>query len=210
MKRVLLAGEGSNELGDWASEHPYQPAQGKRRRGEPAPREGVLEALLRQVHPDGWEVGGGVLWKNIRKLRAGQHRGAEARNVLGLLNKAAEDGFDTVAFSRDRDGDQERGDDLTRGLREAQEVIARCPEYIGGLAVERLESWVAAVLGIPGSEEKRDLELDRLLERQGIHAKDGRAMVEAIRRCGLGKIPDDAGSLRDWIDQARKTLGDAP
>ena len=46
MKRVLLAGEGKHELGGWAG-HPSYRNRAK---------QGVLEALLRQVAADGWEI----------------------------------------------------------------------------------------------------------------------------------------------------------
>ena len=59
-RRVFLAGEGSDEIGTLAYREPY--------RGSPP--YGVLEALLRRVHPSGWEVVGGIAWKHIRHYRA--------------------------------------------------------------------------------------------------------------------------------------------
>ncbi len=56
MKRVFLAGEEPNELGEW-SHHPSY-------RKDP-PLTGVIEALLREVEPDGWKVVDAVLWKKI-------------------------------------------------------------------------------------------------------------------------------------------------
>ncbi len=67
MIRVFLAGEGPNELGAFGKEESFQPSNDKERRQSP----GVLEALLRHVQEDGWEVTGGIRWKDIRKLQVG-------------------------------------------------------------------------------------------------------------------------------------------
>jgi len=58
--KILLAGEGANELGRWSA--PPAP---------PAPREGdgegagVLEAFLGKVSPGGWRIETSVPWKGM-------------------------------------------------------------------------------------------------------------------------------------------------
>ena len=60
---VLLAGEGPDELGQWAEHPSYR---------EDPPRLGILEALLRRVRDDGWRVRDGVRWKGHPALPAGR------------------------------------------------------------------------------------------------------------------------------------------
>jgi hypothetical protein len=199
----MIAGEGPNELGDWCNEVAYQPRAGDRSK---APRRtGVLEALLKQVRPDGWRIEGGIPWKKIRKLKAGNHRGAEARNVLGLINEAQERNFDVVAFARDRDGDTDRERDFLDGIRDAEKLFEQPPAIIGGMAIERLESWVAAVLDVRNAEELSDNQIDSLLKNHGIKPKDGGAMVERIEFCGIEKAKE-APSLATWLENAAKAL----
>jgi hypothetical protein len=85
--KLLLAGEGMNELGGWDVAPPW-------RRHPPDP--GVLEALLRRIEPEGWEIVDAVRWKDIRKFKVGGHREAETRNVLGLALMAREKGYDVL------------------------------------------------------------------------------------------------------------------
>jgi len=99
MIRVVLAGEGPNELGTWSREAPYR---------EPS-TPGVVEALLKRVRPDGWKVVDAVPWRSLRKLRVGKHGEAERRNIRGLVLRAWEAGAHIVAFVRDRDGNAQRG-----------------------------------------------------------------------------------------------------
>jgi len=102
MTRVFIAGEGPNELGDWARHPSY--------RADP-PRPGVLIALLAGAAPRAtWSIEGAALWKSLRKYQLGfglKTGRAEQRNVSALLLKAEEARVDAVAFSRDRDGDRD-------------------------------------------------------------------------------------------------------
>lgn len=204
MKKILLAGEGKNELGGWVDPLPYR---------DPS-RPGVLEALLRKVAPAAWEIRGVVIWKNIRKFRAGQHRGAEARAVLGLVQEAKERRFDAVVFTRDRDGEkpehEQRERDIAFGLEEAPSVFPGAPPIVGGLAVQRLESWVLALTGVKLTEPMKRVEVDRQLAAAGIPAKDTDAMVDAASHANLEALPDDARSLRQWLDRAREVLSPPP
>jgi len=200
VKKILLSGEGRNELGGWANEPAYR---------DPS-RIGVLEALLRKAASGGFRIGDAVVWKGIRKYRAGQHWGAETRAVLGLVLDAKERGFDAVAFTRDLDGEkpehEQRKTDVVRGIEEAPHTIEDAPPIIGGLAVQRLESWILAMAGVTSTEQMKKAQVDRQLEALGIHEKDTAAMVQATLRADIEGLPKDALSLRNWLDRARDVL----
>jgi hypothetical protein len=143
---VLVAGEGKTELGRWAIEPQYR-----------ADRDvGVLEAI---VVKRGGCVVDGVLWKNIRKFRAGNHRAPETRTVLGLALEAKERAL-ILVFVRDRDGDDARRGDIDAGVAEARHrfpgvrIAGRCAVE----SVEALGLW--ALVPLPGSSI-------RVLERDG-------------------------------------------
>ena len=136
--KILIAGEGPTELGGWYAESMW--------REEPIAR-GVIEALLLRVCADGWRIVDGITWKRIRKYRAGQHRSAETRTILGLALDAKERGAAVVAFTRDRDGDLEREADIEAGIARAAELFSdMC--IIGGAAREDTEAWILALLGV--------------------------------------------------------------
>lgn len=202
MKKILLAGEGRNELGGWSAEPPFRdPAQS-----------GVLEALLRQVAPEGWKVSDAILWKQIRKYRSRDHRSPETRAVLGLVQQAKERRFDAVVFSRDRDGEkpehEQREKDVLRGIEEASSAIADAPPVVGGLAIQRLESWVLATLGARSTESMKNAEVDRRLAAASVPPKDTVAMVQAVSTADLAAMPADARSLRGWLTRAREVLAE--
>lgn len=202
MKKILLAGEGKNELGSWAAERPYQNVH----------QPGVLETLLRRIAPEGWKISDAVLWRQIRKYRSRDHRSPETRAVLGLVQQAKERKFDAVVFSRDRDGERpehdQREKDITRGIEEAASVIVGAPPVVGGLAVQRLESWVLATLGARSTESLKNAEVDRRLAEAGIPSKDTDAMVHAVSTANLATVASDARSLRSWLARAREVLAD--
>jgi hypothetical protein len=72
--RVILAGEGKNELGSFAVEAPF--------RGD-TPEPGVVEALLRQIRPDGWQVVDANVPPDALSLRRWLDR---ARDILAETN----------------------------------------------------------------------------------------------------------------------------
>jgi hypothetical protein len=116
---VFLGGEGRNELGGWA--------------GDPVHRKdeelGVIEALLARTRPDGWQILGAHVWKNIRKYAAyGRypadvrrliHGSHEERAVLGLVLDAKERGAQVVAFVRDQDDDPDRSEIIAKAIERA-------------------------------------------------------------------------------------------
>jgi len=190
--KVFLGGEGRNELGSWSGPASYQSSEVC----------GVLEALLRKVKPNGWQIVGGMAWKDIRKLRPNSPGRAEHQNVSALVLKAREAGVDLLAFVRDRDGSKDRENAVLEGLQEAREDTDG-PAVIGGMAVEKLEAWMLALQGKYASQDFKHPEK----KPGGIDDKDTAAMVAVIEKADLDRLPDDAVSLRDWIAQARESLG---
>lgn len=198
MIEVFLAGEGRNELGGWCVETHY-------RDEHPAP--GVLEALARQVAPSGWRVRDAMQWKNIPKLAVGSKgRGVERKAILAARLHASERGCAVLMFSRDRDG--------SKNTARQQEIEATLAELVsedgiaivGGIAVERLESWLLALSGRTGTESLRVAKTDQQLDTLGVRAKDSAAMVEHVGRCGLATIAPDAASLRAWLKLVEQHL----
>lgn len=195
MIRVVLAGEGKNELGRFAVEVAF--------RGDtPAP--GVLEALLRKVRPDGWRVVDAIPWKKTPKLQVGIGGKGERLNVERAYHHAKKRGCDVLVFTRDRDKAKftHRHDDIEQAI---AGLDGTGPAIVGGVAIEKLESWLAAIAGIEGSEALRRPE-EKLAEL-GIEEKDTDAMVRFVEEKDLARIPDDARSLRRWLDRASRALG---
>ncbi len=205
MKRVFLAGEGPNELGGWFDHPSYRKPE----------KRGVLVALLQKVSAEGWEVVDAVAWKRIVKFQAGRATreplAAETRNVLGLVLKAREAEADVVAFSRDKDSEKPEGEAreqaVLQGLAAAAERFPDGPQAVGGMAIQRLESWILALTGCSKTEQMRNGAVDQKLGALGVGLKDGAAMVAKVDEADLGKLPDDAVSLRAWLDLARRALG---
>jgi hypothetical protein len=200
--KVFLAGEGPNELGDFGKEESFQPSGDKERRNRP----GVLEALLRHVQPEGWEVAGGIRWKNIRKLTVGAGKKGEEESVHRAHFHAKKRGCQVLAFARDRDKPKyaHRVTDIDAAIK-ALDDAGDGPSIIGGVSVEKLESWLVAIAGIRGSEAMTRPE--EALNPLGIGDKDTEAMVRHVEERGLDGIAVDAVSLRLWLDRARSVLG---
>ncbi len=190
---VFLAGEGPNDIGSWHRERPYR---------DPS-HCGVIETLLLLLAPEGWRVLDGIAWKNIRKFRPNQPGKAEVRNVLGAILLAKENGCHILAFTRDRDGSEQRQKDVERAMSQNANE-AKTPFVIGGMAIEKLESWLLALAGISGSESERRPE--RVLEEKTGLKKETKLMVEFVQKHGLDNIPQDAKSLRNWLELARSTF----
>lgn len=195
MIRVILAGEGRNELGSFSIEAAF--------RDDPEP--GVVEALLRQVRRSGWQVVDAILWKRLPKLKVGIGGRGEELNVLRAYHHARRRGCDILAFTRDRDGVKyaHRDEDIERALATLK-ASGEGPVVVGGVAIEKLESWLTAIAGHHRSEEMRRPE--EKLADLGVGDKDTRAMVALIEQRGLAGIPDDARSLHRWLDRAREAL----
>jgi hypothetical protein len=209
--KIFLAGEGPSELGDWSRLPQY--------RSSP-PRRGVIEALLLRIRPQGWEIVGATCWKDILKFKAGGHASAEERDVLGAALQAVEKGCQVLAFTRDRDGDVQRGKDVERGVAKATEHHGSALSVAGGVAVEALESWILSLKGEQNTEGSKDPK-QRFREVFVDNGGEGStaAMVDFVAESNLDEktLPVDARSLRQWLVGARramfpdqKSLVDAP
>ena len=199
MIRIYLAGEGSNDIGSWSWKEEDQGF-------DQFP--GVLEALLQKIQPEGWQVVGGVAWKNLVKYRINTPGQAEIRNVLALAKRAKDAKCHILVFTRDRDKPKyrQRQLDIQTGIQQAEELHSGKLEIIGGIAIEKIEAWVAALQGMVRSEATIHPE-KHLADRHGIESKDTAAMVALVERADLAKIPKDAISLRSWLDRAQEVFG---
>ena len=200
----MIAGEGRNELGGWASEVAYR--QVKREDRE----RGCLEALLGKFSKRPFLIGDGVLWKRIRKYRAGGHRGAESRAMIALKIAGKERKLDAVAFLRDRDGDDARASEIERGVAEADRLIQDGPALVGGVPVRALEAWVLAVSGLLGTEKLSRPKLEAELRARGIGPKSTQDYVDEIDRCEPAWVAPDASSLHAFAAQIVRVFDTLP
>lgn len=185
---MFLSGEGPDDLGDWYRE----------RQNWHEPREtGIIEALLRAVAGDRFTVVDARIWKRIKKFKSGKHAHPETRNVLGLMLEAEERGCDILVFVRDQDGYEDREADINEGVRLARERFT--PGVVGGVAVQEIEAWILALLGDRGSEAHANAKQE-LAERHRIASLAEKVAV--VEGADIHRVPEDAISLRDWLNDA--------
>jgi hypothetical protein len=194
--KVLLAGEGRNELGGWIDLPPYR---------ADSPEPGVLQALLEQISVASWVVYDARQWKSIRKYRAGDRSAPETRSVIGLALHAKESGCDVLAFVRDEDGAPQRTADVGAGLKRASELWPAL-SIVGSTAIPCLEGWLLALKGETGTEQLSKQKAIEISIQAGIGTKDTRALVEYVREHGVTRVAPDAAKLRSWLDAARGAL----
>lgn len=188
--RVFLAGEGATELGGWADSIAYR---------EKVPRLGVLEALIQREAPGAsYQIVDAVIWKRIRKYRAGEFRSAERRTVLGLALMAKEASADAVVFSRDRDGEAERVGWIEAAIDDARELYASVT-LAGGVAIEETEAWILSLGGDTRAETHADPK--NVLNSHGIRGTN--AMVDAIANATNLRT---CSSLAAWLDRVSAAL----
>ena len=63
-----------------------------------------------------------------------------------------------MAFVRDRDGSRKhpnnnREEDINRGMSEVRQILDNCPDIIGGVAIKAIEAWILAIRGEDQSEQ---------------------------------------------------------
>jgi hypothetical protein len=194
--KILLAGEGRNELGGWIDLPPYR---------ADAPDPGVLQTLLEQLTVAPWIVHDARQWKSIRKYRAGDRSAPETRSVLGLALQAKESGCDVLAFVRDEDGAPQRTADVEAGLKRAAELWPAL-SVVGSMAIPCLEGWLLALQGKPGTEQLSKQKAIQFLVQAGVATKDTQALVECVRQHGVAQVAPDAEKLRTWLDAAQRAL----
>lgn len=191
--KVYLGGEGSDDLGDY-----YHLPQDRKK----PPAHGLIEALLRRATARPFTVVGASVWKRIRKYRFGQPLSGEVRSVLGLMIEAEEAKADVLVFVRDQDGYRDREEAIEEGVRRAREGDYS-PAVVGGVAVQEIEAWILALLGESRSERHADAK-SVLAERHGVAGRT--AKIAAVEAADLKRIPEDARSLRTWLDVAIVTF----
>jgi hypothetical protein len=188
---VCLAGEGRHELGGHASDH----AEDR----EPDP--GILHALLRRTWTRPFVVKKAVPWRRIRKYRAGGHRSAEARNVLGLALLASESQCQVAAFVRDRDRNEGREREIEQAILQARELFLGV-RVVGAAAVETSDAWILALLG-DGRAKSHHRPKERLGER-GVVSTEAR--VHVIDDADLAVARTRAHSLDRWLARAEEAV----
>lgn len=192
---VFLGGEGKNELGSRAGAPTYQTDE------DP----GVLQTLLRRVENQGWTVAGAVKWADIRKYPAKGPLSAEERNVLGLVVEAQRSKAEVVAFIRDAD-DTDRHKTIEAAIGKARSLFPNI-DLIGGTAVPVLEGWILAMRGQHGTEKLSKAGAQKRLDDMGVDRENTTsAMVRVVTEADLERLPEDARSLRAWLDRARGVL----
>jgi hypothetical protein len=192
--KIFLGGEGPTELGEYFKEPSYRNQPGEL---------GVLEALLRKIKVEGWEISGAERWSKIRKYKVGRSpEENEVQNVLGLVQMALDANCDAVVFTRDRDRYEAREEAVFTGIERAKQE-KWIHAVVGGVAIEEIEAWILALLGEHRTERvgkaKEHLEARHRISNTS-------QMVEVIENADLDKIPSDAASLRRWLDDARAHL----
>lgn len=179
---IFLSGEGRAELGGLT--------------GDPAYHEPTVPGLIvAWMELEGAPVTPlrATQWKDIRVYRAGGHRSAEQRRVLGLCLRAQEATARALVFLRDGDGDHERERQIAEALDEAR---ARWPELtiVPGVPQRSVEAWVLAYAGRTRASELSDprAELRTL-------ATTVAEMVELVRRHATTPTAADARTLQAWL-----------
>jgi hypothetical protein len=180
---TLLAGEGRTEIGGYAGDPAY-----------PDERPGVLFALLETLAPGRYVVTKGVLWKSIRKYKAGQHRGAETRNVLGLALMGFDSDCQAVVFTRDRDRSAAREKEIEMAIKTATGMFSIA--IVGGMAVEAIESWMLALLGDEKAEKHADPKAE--LAKRGVNTVEDKVRVVRQEAAKLDEAKRRSASFATW------------
>jgi len=193
---VLIAGEGRNELGGWFDEAPYRVA----------PVEvGVLEMLLRSTARRPFEVRDGVVWKRVRKYRAGGHASAELRSVLALALMAREKGCAVLALLRDSDGDVGRRTEIEAGADGATRYAGATLRIAAGVPVRSLDAWILAMRGTHGTEAMSSAKQQATLGPAWKSTEHYVAVVESLPE--KADLPPDAESLMQFLDRIQAAFG---
>lgn len=195
--KIFIAGEGTDDIGDWAEAPAYLP---------PTPSGGVVEALLQHFSSASWTIAAGCKWSRIRQHAYGRDlHGRERRRLLGVVDLAIEKGCDAIVFVRDEDGEPGRDEAIEQTIAEVANGWSEI-HLAGGLAIVDLDSWILALLGGTKSEQTRNAK-DRLQDSHSIVT--GEQKAHAVRTRTLDAIPNDAHSLRRWIERVSRLVSPA-
>lgn len=194
MIRVMVVGEGNNELGSSVAE------------GGGAGT-GVIEELIGKVRRGGYEIRVRKRWKDAPKLRVGVNgtAAAEARAVQAFALFAVEHGCNALIFLRDRDGEVTRERTIAEATQREQSKRPKL-KIAGGVPIEMLESWLLALKGELRSEYERD-PAGALEQRHGVVPKRTTDMVQLVLNTALLAVPADAQSLWRWLRKVATALG---
>jgi hypothetical protein len=186
MIRVLIAGEGANEIGTEVRDAAHE--------GERPTGGGVIEAFAGKVRPSGWQIRRTAIWHDITKLRVNAPGKGDERTVNVLILQAQELGCRALIFLRDTDDDPRR-------RRTIHDAVAHAPKnllVVGGVPIQMLENWLLAFRGeVNAHAEARPV--DALHERHGVPPKQTTAMVQLVRNNPLRDTARDAGDFRRWL-----------
>src|SRR5476649_390429 len=138
--KVFLAGEGSDELGDWSRDANYRGQQNV---------PGVIEALLTKLGLN-FDVINGTPWSLIQKYyppkkSTWRRLNDDTKNVLRAAQDARDADADALVFVRDtdRDRDGRREAAIEDGIREATDLFPDL-DICGGVAKQEIEAWILA------------------------------------------------------------------
>lgn len=211
--KVMLAGEGPNDLGGWSKEPQY--------RDRKAVEVGAAEALLRKMKVSGWYVIDGVVWQHLKHYRSGGALVAgpdpETVNVKRLALMASEKGADVLAILRDADKEElRRMKAIEAGVDWARRTYPQL-HVVGGVPLPTLEAWILALAGEAKTDGFTPTKVEAKLKERLIPEKDTSAYVAVIEQaeitCLEGKIPalpPGCDSLRCWLIEAHWALHSAP
>ena len=164
---------------------------------------GVIAALLRAIRRDGWSVAGACQWRTIRKLDARRPTPSDERNVLALALEAKRAGADTLAFVRDADEDEARPRIIDEAIARARGEVPDV-DLVGAAAVPVLEGWLLAIQGEHRTEDLSKTAARARLSERGVQTTAH--MVDIARGIDERRLPEDAGSLRQWSRRAMEVL----
>ena len=194
--RVVVCGEGRNELGSRFGGDPHQTDE----------QSGVIEALLRRVRDDGWKIVHGVTWKHIPKLRGHGRSIDESDYIPALMMIAALDHHaEVLAYTRDGDDEVDERHEAHRAGRERGASEVPDLRVVGGIAAPCLEGWILAISGRNKTEAMSKAkalgEASKLFGTKGT-----KAMVAVVEGCDPTAAPKDATRLHAWWRDAKKAL----
>jgi hypothetical protein len=182
--RVLVGGEGGNEIGN---------------RGD----DGVIAALLAKVRPSGWQIAHFRRWSDMPKLDVGAAGRTDERTLRALHQVARDHRCHAAIVLRDRDRNTPRERLLrkvAKQLNEASDV-----RLVLGIPIEMLESWLLTLHGHPNAETD-PTPTATLNARSQIPPKSTPQLVNLVQHARLKTSACDSRSLRRFLREVAWAL----
>ena len=198
VKRVFLAGKGSNELGSWAKESQYQDGSFP----------GILETLLKKVNDSGWQMYDSIKWQHIHKYESieisdeNSCKGDED-NAYRACFIADEKGFHIIAFSRDSDGEKKRITAIKRGISRLFQSLLR---YKSSAAAPCLASKDGSLLFPVLRKLKHSLrdKVEKKLREENVEPKNTAQLVGHIQQYNAQmSLKMQCASIHGWAMQQK-------